>query len=90
MSRLQAYFSSEFMASGQGTEFHEFITRVTQAKSKSVIKTHVTYSSIIDFLNIGRNKSCHGRAFKINKQDGFTRRILGKEKITLPLSLSFI
>ncbi|KAI7896890.1 armadillo-type protein [Mucor mucedo] len=42
MSRLQTYFSSEFIASGQGTEFHEFITRITQAKSKSEETSHVT------------------------------------------------
>ncbi|KAG2228780.1 hypothetical protein INT48_000914 [Thamnidium elegans] len=42
MSRLQAYFSSEFIASGLGTDFHEFIIKVTQAKSKTEEASHVT------------------------------------------------
>jgi hypothetical protein len=37
MSRIQNYFSSEFLASGQSTEFNDFITKITQAKSKTVI-----------------------------------------------------
>ncbi|GAA5802132.1 hypothetical protein HPULCUR_007593 [Helicostylum pulchrum] len=42
MSRLQAYFSSEFIASGLGTDFHEFIIKVTRAKSKTEEASHVT------------------------------------------------
>ncbi|KAL9537890.1 hypothetical protein MBANPS3_011374 [Mucor bainieri] len=35
MSRMQNYFSSEFLASGLSAEFNDFITRITQAKSKT-------------------------------------------------------
>ncbi|CEP10222.1 hypothetical protein [Parasitella parasitica] len=35
MSRIQNYFSSEFLASGLSTEFYDFITKITQAKSKT-------------------------------------------------------
>ncbi|CAO3650886.1 unnamed protein product [Mucor hiemalis] len=42
MSRLQTYFSSEFIASGLGTEFYEFITKITQAKSKVEESSHAT------------------------------------------------
>lgn len=42
MSRLQTYFSSEFIASGLGTEFYEFITKITQAKSKTEESSHAT------------------------------------------------
>ncbi|KAG2207837.1 hypothetical protein INT46_007003 [Mucor plumbeus] len=35
MSRIQNYFSSEFLASGLSAEFNDFITKITQAKSKA-------------------------------------------------------
>ncbi|CAO3612984.1 unnamed protein product [Mucor fragilis] len=35
MSRMQNYFSSEFLASGLSAEFNDFITKITQAKSKT-------------------------------------------------------
>ncbi|KAI9482897.1 MAG: adaptin N terminal region-domain-containing protein [Benjaminiella poitrasii] len=42
MSRLQNYFSSEFIASGLSTEFYHFISKITQAKSKTEEASHVT------------------------------------------------
>lgn len=36
MSRLQNYFSPEFIASGLDKEFFNFVSKLTQAKSKTV------------------------------------------------------
>lgn len=40
---MQNYFSSEFLASGLSAEFNDFITRITQAKSKTVRKGRCEY-----------------------------------------------
>jgi hypothetical protein len=43
MARMQAYFNSEFLASGLNSEMYDFLKRITQAKSKAVKYTTVLF-----------------------------------------------
>lgn len=43
MARMQAYFNSEFLASGLNSEMYDFLKRITQAKSKAVKYTIVLF-----------------------------------------------
>jgi hypothetical protein len=40
---MQAYFNSEFLASGLNSEMYDFLKRITQAKSKAVKYTIVLF-----------------------------------------------
>ncbi|KAI8889883.1 ARM repeat-containing protein [Backusella circina FSU 941] len=42
MARMQAYFNSEFLASGLNSEMYDFLRRITQAKSKAEESGEVT------------------------------------------------
>lgn len=69
---MQNYFSSEFLASGLSAEFNDFITRITQAKSKTVSATiHLdTVVVCIDISVIGRNEPGDRGIGQIVLQDG--------------------
>lgn len=57
MSRMQNYFSSEFLASGLSAEFNDFITKITQAKSKTVrTTTHLNTDPACIDVSVFRKK----------------------------------
>jgi hypothetical protein len=56
MSRIQNYFSSEFLASGLSAEFNDFITKITQAKSKAVMG-YVLILILLLYLNFMLGRS---------------------------------